>query len=70
MTSAAFRPVHTLAGAGIRLSARRLALFEAVINMVHTAAPAAAIAFNTRPQDSADARRPADCCVGSSFLQA
>jgi len=32
-----------------------LALFEAVINAVHKAAPGAAIAFNTRPDDSADA---------------
>jgi hypothetical protein len=42
-------------GAGIRLPPRGLALFEAVINAVHTAAPGTAIAFNTRPDDSADA---------------
>ena len=42
-------------GAGVRLPLRRLALFEAVINAVHKAAPGAAIAFNTRPDDSADA---------------
>jgi hypothetical protein len=42
-------------GAGVRLPPHRLALFEAVINAVHKAAPAAAIAFNTVPQDSADA---------------
>jgi hypothetical protein len=42
-------------GAGVRLPARRLALFEAVINAVHKAAPGAAIAFNSRPDDSADA---------------
>jgi hypothetical protein len=42
-------------GAGVRLPPRRLALFEAVINAVHKAAPGAAIAFNTRPEDSADA---------------
>jgi hypothetical protein len=42
-------------GAGVRLSPRGLALFEAVINAVHKAAPGAAIAFNTRPDDSADA---------------
>jgi len=42
-------------GAGVRLPPRRLALFEAVINAVHHAAPGAAIAFNTRPEDSADA---------------
>ena len=42
-------------GAGVRLPPRHLAVFEAVINAVHKAAPAAAIAFNTRPDDSADA---------------
>ena len=42
-------------GAGVRLPPRGLALFEAVINAIHKAAPGAAIAFNTRPEDSADA---------------
>ena len=42
-------------GAGVRLPPRGLARFEAVINAVHKAAPGAAIAFNTRPEDSADA---------------
>lgn len=42
-------------GAGVRLPPRGLALFEAVVNAVHRAAPEAAIAFNTRPDDSADA---------------
>jgi hypothetical protein len=42
-------------GAGVRLPPRRLAIFEAVINAVHKTAPGAAIAFNTRPDDSADA---------------
>jgi len=42
-------------GAGVRMPPRGLALFEAVINAVHKAAPGAAIAFNTRPDDSADA---------------
>lgn len=42
-------------GAGVRLPPRRLAVFEAVLNAVHKAAPAAAIAFNSRPEDSADA---------------
>jgi hypothetical protein len=42
-------------GGGIRLPPRGLALFEAVINAVRKAAPKAAIAFNTRPDDSADA---------------
>src|SRR5205809_2040198 len=38
-------------GGGVRLPPRGLALFEAVIN----AAPGPAIAFNTPPDDSADA---------------
>lgn len=42
-------------GAGIRLPPLRLAIFEAVINAVHKAAPGAVIAFNSRPEDSADA---------------
>src|SRR5580765_7123112 len=42
-------------GAGVRLPPQGLALFEAVVNAVHRAAPAATIAFNTRPEDSADA---------------
>ena len=42
-------------GGGVRLPPRRLAIFEAVINAVHKAAPGATIAFNTRPDDSADA---------------
>ena len=42
-------------GAGVRLPPRGLALFEAVVNAVRKAAPGAAIAFNTRPEDSADA---------------
>ncbi len=42
-------------GGGVRLPPRLLVLFEAVLNAVHKAAPRAAIAFNTRPDDSADA---------------
>jgi hypothetical protein len=42
-------------GAGVRLPPRGLAIFETVINAVHKVAPGAAIAFNTRPDDSADA---------------
>ena len=42
-------------GAGVRLPPRGLVLFETVINAVHKAAPGVAIAFNTRPDDSADA---------------
>ena len=39
-------------GAGVRLPPNRLVLFEAVVNAIHRAAPRAAIAFNTRPDDS------------------
>ena len=42
-------------GGGVRLPPRNLALFEVVINAIRKAAPRAAIAFNTRPDDSADA---------------
>ena len=42
-------------GAGVRLPPRNLALLEAVIHAIRKAAPEAAIAFNTRPDDSADA---------------
>jgi hypothetical protein len=42
-------------GAGVRLPPKGLVLFEAVINTVRTVAPSAAIAFNTRPDDSAAA---------------
>jgi hypothetical protein len=42
-------------GAGVRLPPQGFAVFEAVVNAVHRAAPAATIAFNTRPEDSADA---------------
>jgi hypothetical protein len=42
-------------GGGVRLATKGLALFEVIINAIHKAAPGAAIAFNTRPDDSADA---------------
>jgi hypothetical protein len=42
-------------GAGVRLPRPNLTIFEAVVNAVHRAAPNAAIAFNSRPDDSADA---------------
>ena len=42
-------------GGGVRIPPKSLHLFEAVINAVHKAAPGAFIAFNTRPEDSADA---------------
>ncbi len=42
-------------GGGIRIPPKSLPLFELVINAVHRAAPGAKIAFNTTPQDSAEA---------------
>jgi hypothetical protein len=42
-------------GAGVRLPPQGLEIFEAVVNAVHRGAPGATIAFNTRPEDSADA---------------
>jgi hypothetical protein len=42
-------------GAGVRLPPRNLPLFEVVIDAIRKAAPEAPIAFNTRPDDSADA---------------
>jgi len=42
-------------GGAVRLAHRGLALFGVVINAIHKAAAGAAIAFNTRPDDSADA---------------
>ena len=42
-------------GGGVRLPPRNLALFEVLINAIRKAAPQTAIAFNTRPDDSADA---------------
>jgi hypothetical protein len=42
-------------GAGVRLPPKNLLLFETVVNAVHKVAPNTSIAFNTRPEDSADA---------------
>ena len=42
-------------GGGLRIPPKGLALFETVVNIVHRSAPGAAIAFNTRPEDTADA---------------
>ena len=41
-------------GGGIRIPPKSLPLFERLVNAVHRAAPNAAIAFNTTPQDPAD----------------
>src|SRR3546814_20823859 len=45
-------------GAGLRLPPKSLSLFERVLNAVHKAAPGAAIAFNTHPEDTAEAAGP------------
>ena len=42
-------------GGGMRLPPKSLLLFEQVVNAVHKAAPSAAIAFNTGPEDTAEA---------------
>src|SRR4029077_15488606 len=42
-------------GAGVRLPPKRIAIFASVINAVRKAAPGATIAFNTLPENSADA---------------
>jgi hypothetical protein len=42
-------------GGGLRIPPKSLALFETVVNIIHKAAPDAAIAFNTRPEDTAAA---------------
>ena len=42
-------------GAGVRLPPKNLLLFETIVNAVHKAAPNTSIAFNTVPEDSADA---------------
>lgn len=42
-------------GGGIRTPPEALELFELVVNLVRRHAPQAAIAFNTSPEDSADA---------------
>jgi hypothetical protein len=42
-------------GGGLRLPPKSLLLFETVVNAIHKAAPTAAIAFNTNPEDTAEA---------------
>ena len=42
-------------GAGVRLPPKNLLLFETIVNTVHKTAPTTSIAFNTVPEDSADA---------------
>jgi hypothetical protein len=42
-------------GGGMRLPPKGLVLFESVVNAIHKGAPGSAIAFNTRPEDTAEA---------------
>lgn len=42
-------------GGGLRIPPKGLLFFEKVVNAVHQGAPKAAIAFNTRPEDTAEA---------------
>jgi hypothetical protein len=42
-------------GGGIRIPPKSFLLFETLVNTVHKCAPDASIAFNTRPEDTADA---------------
>ncbi len=42
-------------GGGMRLPPKGLVLFETVVNIIHRSAPNTTIAFNTRPEDTADA---------------
>lgn len=44
-------------GAGLRVPAERVVLFEAVVNLVHAQAPRAWICFNTSPADTLAAVR-------------
>jgi hypothetical protein len=45
-------------GGGLRIPPKSLTLFEMVVNAVHKAAPGAKIAFNTRPEDTAESCSP------------
>jgi hypothetical protein len=42
-------------GGGLRIPPKSLMLFETLVNVVHKSAPHATLAFNTRPEDTADA---------------
>ena len=42
-------------GGGLRLPPKGMLMFEKVVNSIHKTAPGAAIAFNTRPEDTTEA---------------
>jgi hypothetical protein len=56
-----FKPSKLVSGefadccAALLTTPKSLMLFETLINVVHQASPAASIAFNTQPHDTADA---------------
>ena len=54
-TSLAERWDCVVIGGGIRIPSRNLQLFERVVNAVHRGAPETPLAFNTSPNNSADA---------------
>lgn len=54
-TLLAERPDVVLIGAGIRVDTDYFPLFEKLINVIHSYAPQAYIAFNTNPLDSVEA---------------
>ena len=58
MIDAQLRGAHydcVVIGGGLRIPPKGLVLFETVVNAIHKAAPHARIAFNTRPEDTAEA---------------
>lgn len=58
-------------GGGLRLPPKSLALFEMVVNVAHKAASGGAIAFNTRPEDTADAAaRQLDVLLSEPLMSA
>jgi hypothetical protein len=58
VTTTALKSRHfdcVVIGAGLRQPAPQLLLFEKIVNLVHTLAPAARICFNTNPADTVQA---------------
>ena len=58
VTAAALRATQydvAVIGAGIRTPPPHLPLFEKLVNVVHELAPKTKIAFNTKPEDTAEA---------------
>lgn len=51
------QPDIVLVGAGVRTDSEHFLLFEQLINVIHSQAPNAKIAFNTLPYDTLDSVR-------------